>query len=161
MDAKIKFLGCKIKITSIFYNESRSFFMSNYLYYDYAKSEVCKIKEQEAQYIPSRSIHSYLNNECLKHGSNLQGRKQSFQYLIHQNKFIPIHVSNNEIYFPIEATSNSTCIYVNYFEIDHYESNKKTCTIYFKDHTCLVCQNPKRIETIIQHIKRYLTMVQP
>ena len=133
--------------------------MPNYLYYDYLHSQVCLVSNQSIQTKPFKSIPSYLNTLCLENGSSLQGRKESFQYLLNQRKFIPIFVSENEFYFPIENTSSSTCLWVNYQEIENVFYTKKTCTIQFKDHTCLKCNYPKRIQMIRKHIFRYLLMI--
>ncbi|MGM9947101.1 competence protein ComK [Floccifex sp.] len=133
--------------------------MSNYLYYDYAKSCVCKVKEDGIEKNEASSIHSYLNQKCLEKGSDINGRKHSFSYLTKQKKFIPVYISSTEIYFPITSISNPEVIYINYFEIKSIETKEKTCIIYFKDNTCFTCQNPKRIQSIVSHIQRYLLMI--
>lgn len=133
--------------------------MSNYLYYDYAKSCVCKVKEDAVETNKATSIRSYLNQKCLEKGSDINGRLQSFTYLTRQKKYIPIYISSTEIYFPITSISNPEVIYINYFEIKSIESKEKTCIIHFKDNTCFTCQNPKRIQSIVSHIQRYLLMI--
>ena len=39
--------------------------MSNYIYYDYMTSSVCKVKEDGIESIYSTSLQSYFNQQCL------------------------------------------------------------------------------------------------
>ncbi len=137
------------------------FFMANYIYYDYAKSKVCKVKEDQASYVSSTNIQSYLNNRCLRHGSTLDGRKKAFQYQTNCKKLTPIQVSHNEIYFPTLNTRDPNCHWVCFQEIDHIEYKEKTCTIFFKDYTCLQCSHPNRIRKLTTLIWRRLRYSQP
>lgn len=135
--------------------------MSNYIYYDYMTSSVCKVKEDSIESSYSTSLQSYFNQQCLLNGSSLKGRQASYQHFIPQKKYLPIPISKEEIYFPNEATNHSSCLYINYFEIQSIEYKEKTCIIHFKDNTCLTCQNPKRIQSLIQRIQRYLLILNP
>lgn len=132
--------------------------MHNYIYYDYLTSQVAGIKEESIDYIKSSSIHNYLNTRCLQHGSTLQGRKESFKYLVHQTKFIPILICQDplELYFPTSALKDPDCIWINYAQIDHIEKQEKKCVIIFKDQTHLVCDHAKRIEHILIKIRFFL-----
>ncbi len=130
--------------------------MNNFIYYDYANSQICKVKENQSTYLKSNNIQNYLNKLCLENGSTLQGRKDSYKYLMHQKKFIPILVHETLIYFPTKATKAPDCIWINYFSIDYVVYTKKTCTIYFHDHTCLTCSHPKRIQHSLLSIQQYI-----
>lgn len=132
----------------------------NYFYYEYNNSSVCKVKEDEKEYLPTSSTKKFLNNLCLEHGSNLQGRKEAFMYQMNIKKFVPIVVSLHpvEIYIPTMSLESSECRWINYSKIDKVIYEKKKCTIYFKDHTLLECENPERIKKTIKTIFRYLQM---
>ena len=132
----------------------------NYFYYEYAQSAICQIKEDEKEYRYARSSNSFINEKCLNHGSTLQGRKEAFMYQMNIKKFVPIVVSLHpvEIYLPTTSKSNYECIWINYANIDHVEYEKKKCTLYFKDHTLLECENPQRMKKIIKMIFRYIQM---
>ena len=73
----------------------------NYLYYDYATSSVCKVKEDIQEYVPDSSMHHFLDHLCILHGSTLEGRRDAFRILMNKSRFIPIVVNQNphEIYF--------------------------------------------------------------
>lgn len=130
--------------------------MSNYIYYDYASSQVCKVKEDSNEYIKASNIPSYLDTLCLENGSSLKGRMDAFKHIMQKKKFIPIIVHASLIYFPIKSTSAYDCIWINYFSIEHVVYAKKICTIYFYDHTYLECSHPKRIQQTLYAIRRYL-----
>lgn len=132
----------------------------NYFYYEYAQSAVCKVKEDEKEYQCARSSSSYINEQCLNHGSTMEGRKEAFTYQMNVKKFVPIVVSLHpvEIYIPTTSKNDYDCKWINYANIDHVEYEKKKCTIYFKDHTLLECENPLRIKKTIKTIFRYVQM---
>ncbi len=134
--------------------------MANYMYYDYQVSKICMVKEDVKSYHKYNTILHYLNEQCLQNGSNYQGRKESFQYLTKQKKFIPIVISIYPlcIYFPTDSLKEAKCKWINYAQIQSIQYKEKECTIYFKDHTSLTCYHPKRIENSILHIKRYLLL---
>lgn len=134
--------------------------MSNYMYYDYQISKICMIQEDKKEYSTYPNIIQYLNIQCLQNGSNYQGRKESFQYLTKQKKFTPIVVSLIPlcIYFPTESYKSATCKWINYANIQTIQYKEKECTIYFIDHTSLICSHPKRIENSMVHIRRYLLL---
>lgn len=130
----------------------------NYLYYDYATSSVCKVKEDIQEYVPDSSIHHFLDHLCILHGSTLEGRRDAFRILMNKSRFIPIVVNQNphEIYFPIKSLKDPTNIWICYENIEGFIEHKKTCTIVFKDHTCLECEHPQRIKDNIRAIRRYI-----
>lgn len=132
--------------------------MPNYMYYDYKTSQICKIKENKANYSSTPSIQSYLNTLCLQHGSTLQGRKQAFMYIMDKKRFIPIVISLNPvlIFFPIHPIQDPHCIWINYANIKNILYQKNTCEILFKDSTRLTCLHPKRIHSILKNIWRFL-----
>ena len=134
--------------------------MSNYLFYDYATSTVGKVKEGAIEYDSYPTIQQYLNQKCMENGSSYAGRKQSFQYLTKQKKFVPILISYHplEIYFPIESVKSPKCIWINYNEIIYIEYKEKECIIYFKDQTLYICKYPQRIKNTMIHIKRFLIL---
>lgn len=137
--------------------------MTNYLYYNYAKSAVCKVAEEKIEYDNSSSIDRYFNDACLKHGSTLDGRKKFFMNQMKQRQYIPVIVQENphHIFFPTKPLHDPKNIWICYEEIDFVEYNKKTCTIHFKDHTCLECENSDRIQKLIRQIFRYLRRFNP
>ena len=47
--------------------------MTNYLYYNYANSSVCKVAEEQVEYELCSSVHRYFDKECLRYGSTLKG----------------------------------------------------------------------------------------
>ncbi|MBP3870210.1 MAG: competence protein ComK [Faecalicoccus sp.] len=130
----------------------------NYCYYDYSKSTVCKVKEDQKEYIPSRSMNSFLNHECLKHGSTLQGRIDFFRKRMKIKKYTPILISENPItiVFPIESNTSSSNIWISYFSIKQVQYNEKTCTLHFHDGTCLTTNHPNRIKNILRIIQMFL-----
>ena len=138
-----------------------NFFMSNYLYYEYTRSMVCKVKEDHKEYEKYPTIQRYLNIQCLENGSTMRGRQDAFQFLMKQKKFTPVLISIHPvlIYFPTEAKDNPNCVWINYMEIEHVKYEKKKCTIYFKDHTQFISYHPKRIQNSMILIKRYLLML--
>lgn len=130
--------------------------MNNFIYYDYASSSVCKVQEDQSDFVKASSIPSYLNQLCLENGSSLQGRKDAYKYIMHQSKFIPIRIHSSLIYFPTKAVADPECIWINYYSIDYVNYRKKSCTIFFLDHTALHCANSKRIKHILQSIGQYV-----
>lgn len=132
--------------------------MTNYIYYQYDSSHVAKVKEDTIEYEKATTIHNYLNKECLKYGSSLQGRKESYTFLMHQKKYIPILIRLEplELYFPTGPKKDPNCTWINYAAIESIQYKKKTCTIHFHDHTCLTCSNPNRIKENMHAIYRYL-----
>lgn len=133
--------------------------MTNYLYYDYLTSKVCKVKENNRTYESVVNIKTYLDYQCIEHGSTLAGRKKAYQVKMRQKKFVPIFVNPHLVYFPNKSQKDSTCIWINYFEIDYVEYKKERCIIHFHDHTSLTCSHPMRIRHIILCIEQYLLMV--
>lgn len=133
--------------------------MPNYLYYDYMSSSICKVQEETNEYIPCTSIESYLNSLCLKKGSSLKGRRQSFSHQMHIKRYIPIVIDKDTIYFPIHPIRQYDCIWVHYANIRHVTFKKKTCVITFHDHTHLVCTSPARIRRNLAIIRQYLQMI--
>lgn len=132
--------------------------MPNYFYYNYLTSKVCEVKEDVSEYIPCSNINTYLNTKCLENGSTIQGRKEAFRYQMHQKKFTPIYVSKDVLYFPTGSQKDPNCTWINYHEIESIEYKEKTCHILFKDHTCLVCLHPLRIQNSIRLIQRFLRL---
>lgn len=134
------------------------FFLTDYLYYDYAKSAVCKVKEAKKEYVSSPSVERYLDKLCMENGSTLEGRKKAYQHTMEQTHYIPIVLQENphRIFFPIKSLKDPENIWICYEEINHIEYHKKTCTIVFHDHTCLTCEYPARIRKQMRTIFRYL-----
>lgn len=132
--------------------------MTNYIYYNYAKSAVCKVSEEQNEYIPATSIDRYLNQICIRNGSTLQGRRQAFAQTMKLKQFIPIILQEKPhiIFFPIRPLKDPDNLWICYEEIERIQYNKKTCTIFFKDHTCLECTHPQRIQRQMRQIFRYL-----
>lgn len=130
----------------------------NYLYYDYAQSTVCKVKEDQREYIPSTSMKSYLNKECLKHGSTLEGRIVYFRNRMNIKKYTPVLISEHPmtILFPIESISSPANIWINYFSIHFVEYKEKTCTLHFHDGTCLETNHPNRIKNNLRIIGMFI-----
>lgn len=132
--------------------------MTNYLYYDYATSRVCKIQEQTKTYEAASSLDSYFNQICIEHGSTMEGRKKAYSIIMNQTHFIPIVIDTypHWIFFPISAKNDPNNIWICYENIEYIEYKKKTCTIHFLDHTCLTVEHPKRIKTLMQQIFLYI-----
>ena len=132
--------------------------MTNYLYYNYANSSVCKVAEEQIEYEPCSSVHRYFDQECLRHGSTLKGRKTAYANQMNQKQYIPVIVQEKPhcIYFPIKPLDDPKNIWICYEKIDFVTYNKKTCTIHFKDHTCLECEEPHRVQKQMRQIFRYL-----
>ena len=82
--------------------------MNNFIYYDYASSSVCKVQEDQSDFVKASNIPSYLNQLCLENGSSLQGRKDAYKYIMHQSKFIPIRIHSSLIYFPTKAVADGS-----------------------------------------------------
>ncbi len=135
--------------------------MTNYIYYDYLTSRICKVQEDKKEYETGKNLKTYFNALCLQNGSTLEGRQKAFQWQTHHKKFTPIVVSHNEIYFPLTSKRHPQCQWVLYQNIEHIHYTKKTCTIYFKDHTCLLTSHPKRVHDITTQIWRYVNYSQP
>lgn len=84
------------------------------------------------------SLHpiEYLNDLCIKHGSSLEGRKESFRILTNtkQKPAILISEKSELLYFPLKADSNFNNIYVNYSELmDFKRINKNETNLYFRN----------------------------
>ena len=129
--------------------------MYNYIKYDYSLSQIVCFHQDIKEYINETSIDSYLNKLCLVNGSSLKGRKEAFKVLTNKKKFIPVIVSPFCIYFPLSSTSQHDCIWVRYEAIDKVKYKEKTCILFFKDSTCLVCNSKNRIIEIFQSIQKY------
>lgn len=131
---------------------------ANYIYYNYATSQVCTVKEERSSYICSRSVEHYFDELCILHGSTLEGRKKAFSKLMEQKNFIPVvvQVHPHEIYFPIKPMKDPQNIWICYEEIASIEQKNKTCVIHFKDQTCLECEHPQRIKKQMHQIFRFL-----
>ena len=73
------------------------------------------------------------------------------------NKYINVHLTN-----PFKGL-NTLEGYLTFVDSNSVtiEYKEKTCIIHFKDNTCLTCQNPKRIQSLIQRIQRYLLILNP
>lgn len=94
--------------------------MWDYLYYDYLHSSVCLCSKHQTQRIHASSLASYLNEICLQHGSTLQGRKEAYAHLMHQNKFIPVLVSLSPLlfYLPDSSLHDPALRWISYEQIE-------------------------------------------
>ena len=133
--------------------------MANYIYYDYMDACVCKVQEDKCSYESFPNIESYLNACCLENGSSLKGRRQSFSHAMHINRYIPIVIDLEHIFFPIHPIRQYDCIWINYANIQSITTQKKMCTITFHDHTHLDCYHPQRILRNMYIIRQYLQML--
>ncbi len=133
--------------------------MENYIYYHYPTSTVCKVAEQQAVYEKWPNVTKYLDALCLENGSTVSGRRKAYQYKMKQKKFTPVFINEQLIYFPTSSSRDPHCIWVNYAKIQTVQYQKKKCTIFFKDHTHIECQNPDRIRNILQSIRQYQQML--
>ncbi|MBQ0065818.1 MAG: competence protein ComK [Firmicutes bacterium] len=130
--------------------------MIKYMYMDYTTNSLLQSFESNVSRIPKTSVIRYLNEKCMEQGSSIEARKTYFKEKMGVHKFIPIVISNEEIYFPISNVKEYDCIWVNFFAIKNIAYIKKECIITFCDNTSLVSKYGKRIEHTMRSIYRYL-----
>lgn len=85
-----------------------------------------------------KCIHptEWLSEQCLKHGSSLEGRKTSFKTLTNTSQKPAILISeiSELIYFPLKGDNNFNNIYVNYSElVDYNKKSNNITTIHFRE----------------------------
>lgn len=129
--------------------------MPNFIYYDYMKSRVCLVKEDQTTYETDTNIKKYLDRICLENGSTLKGRMEAYKYNMSRFRRIPILVNQHLLYFPVSTVDHMEDTYVNMYAISHIEYQEKMCTIHFLDHTHLNCKNPKQIEKTYFYSRQY------
>ena len=86
-------------------------------------NEVSKIIENHNEYFLSKNCYEVMEDSCAYYGSSCEGRIKGTKQILGSNYKVPIVVeeSNEIIFFPTEAASNSNCIWLSLNNIRSYE----------------------------------------
>ena len=105
------------------------------------------------------SLYDYLNEMCLINGSSLQGRIDSFNYIVKSKQKTPILISikHKLLLIPLYSIYSKECILLNYYNIYKISKKDEQTYIYFIDGNMEVINIDIRIiRNQIKRVKRYL-----
>ena len=92
-----------------------------------------KIYEKEEEYIVSKSSLKIIDDSCKYFGSSFLGREAGSRNLIGSDYKVPIIIeeSRRMIFIPTSSPKFSSCDWISYNHIDHYEKNGLKTRIVF------------------------------
>ncbi len=127
------------------------------IYYSYDKLEIVNnLNRINLNY----KLTDFLDDQCLKNGSSLKGRIDSFNYINKTKQKTPILISLNKRLFliPLWSIYQNECTLVNYFNIKQIINvdNKKTKVIFHNGLNIEFDINVRVINKQIKRVKDYL-----
>ncbi|MEG0409020.1 MAG: competence protein ComK [Bacilli bacterium] len=105
---------------------------SDIIYFDQKTYETVCIKNQDNEIRFKGKPTKVLNEWCLEHGSSLEGRIDSFKYLlkVRQKPGILISERCKVLFIPTLSTTSNDCRYIQYTHIKKIIKNgPKSCTV--------------------------------
>lgn len=132
--------------------------MFDYLYYNFPSESVVLVDAANKLFIPASSLGVWLNEQCLKQGSSLQGRREAFRAIMRQKKYIPVVLSLNpaRVLIPSGSIKKDDTLYLCYERIARIERSKKEGVIWFVDGLKLKVDCFTRLENNMDAVAMYL-----
>lgn len=98
-----------------------------------------KIFEKNETFYSVRSPMRILDDDCLGHGSSLEGREKAVEKILKTRSKLPVPVNPDKgIYlFPTLSKRNKDCIWLSYYQIDDYDEVNDRTLVTFQDGTYL------------------------
>ena len=92
-----------------------------------------KIYEKEDEYMISKSTLKVMDDSCKYFGSSFLGREAGSRNLIGSDYKVPIIIEESKrmIFIPTSSPKFSSCHWISYNHIDHYEKNGLKTRIVF------------------------------
>lgn len=129
----------------------------NIIYYE---NKLIKIVDDTKITSLNGNLQEYLNTLCLKNGSSLKGRIDSFNYITKSKQKTPIVISfnNGEILMPLLSIYSNYCILLNYCQIKKITKidDNKTLVIFINDDKIEFDINFRIINKQIKRVKSYI-----
>ena len=111
----------------------------------------------------TRKAVSILEEKCLKHGSSLKGRIDSFRYLLHivQKPAVLISEVSGEIWFPLISMNQPDCIWLRYDAVlDVKSSGDHQCEVlFFSGHRETLAFDPRVIRLQMKRCRQFLELL--
>lgn len=101
------------------------------------------------------SSDDLLSMLCEAHGRSVKGSMELFAKInhAHQKLAVLVNPSAQEIYFPTHASTNQSCIWVNFGRISHFETSQNNqCMIHFNNGSKLAVSCSARV--VARQMKR-------
>ena len=125
--------------------------------------ETIAFNNQGEEIILNETPLNYLNDLCIKHGSNAEGRMTSFQNITgtRQKPAILISELSREIFFPTLSKDNDDCIWIEAKSIFKTKSidDSHTCIQFMSGYQVIVDVNRRVIEKQRKRCKDYLHII--
>lgn len=77
------------------------------------------VDDEGIEELSSKRPEEYLQEACIKHGSTMEGREQSFRKLTSssQKAAVLVNERTNELWFPTVSKTNTDCQWLSYFHV--------------------------------------------
>ncbi len=110
-----------------------------------------------------RRASDILEEKCLRNGSSLKGRMDSFRYLLHivQKPAVLISEVTGEIWFPLVSMNQPDCIWLRYDAIlDVRSSDDHQCAvIFFSGYRQTLDFDPRVIRQQMKRCRQFLELL--
>lgn len=128
--------------------------MVQYIYYDYAISMVCIVRDTGNEFISATSLEKYFDTICMQYGSTRKGRIDSFRFVNGSRKFTSIFVNSKLCLLPFPDQK-----WINFYAIQKYRHEKGFYYIFFKDGTVLKTEKIHRMNIVLNRTCRFLRVI--
>ena len=124
--------------------------------------DVSKVLEKEDEYYVNKSSYEVMEDSCEYYGSSCEGRIKGTKNILGSSYKVPIVIeeSNDIIFFPTDAISNSNCIWFALNHIRKYENAAGfTRVIFDNNKEIIIKMSPSAFEMQLLRANRLSSII--